>query len=143
MLDLSAYYGSLLWLGILLVMVMVQWLVASYAKAKMPGAIPGVIPADLGHHNFVFRAWRTHQNTVENLGTMLGGAIFAILAGASPVWVNVMLTIMVLGRLLHMVLYYGIATEKNPSPRSWFFMLAWFANFALIIMGLVALLTAA
>ncbi|RTE85949.1 MULTISPECIES: MAPEG family protein [Gammaproteobacteria] len=140
MVDLSAYTGSLLWLGILLLMVMVQWVIASGAKAKRPGAIPGVIPAELGHGDFVFRAWRTHQNTVENLGTILGGAVLAILAGASPVWVNVLLTIIVLGRLLHMILYYSIATEKNPSPRSWFFILAWLANLALIILGIVAVI---
>lgn len=140
MVDLSAYSGSLLWLGILLLIVMVQWLIASGAKARRPGAIPGVLPEDLGHKDFVFRAWRTHQNTVENLGAILGGAVLAILAGASAVWVNVFLAIIVVCRLIHMILYYAIATEKNPSPRSWFFMLSWFANLALIIMGVIALI---
>jgi hypothetical protein len=38
-----------------------------------------------------------------------------------------------LSRILHMVLYYGIATDKNPSPRSYFFLLGVVANIALLV----------
>jgi len=142
MIDLTLYTGSILWLGILLSMVMVQWLVASAGKARQPGAIPGMAPAqERAHKSFVFRAWRTHQNTIENIGTMLGAGVFAIIAGANPVWTQVCIAIMVIARFAHMVLYYAIATNKNPSPRTWFFMLAWLANCALIVLGFDALLT--
>lgn len=141
MIDLSHYSGSIFWLGILISMVMVQWLVASFGKAGQPGAIPGMAPAqERAHKSFVFRAWRTHQNSIENIGTMLGAGIFAIFAGANPVWTQVCIAIMVIARFAHMVLYYAIATNKNPSPRTWFFMLSWFANWALIILGFMALL---
>lgn len=139
MLDLSMYQTSLLWVGILLALIVVQWLVASYAKASEPDAVPGHPPRSLGHKNFTFRAWRTHQNTVENASTMLGGAIFAILAGANPVWLQGLLAVMVVSRIAHMVLYYGIATEKNPSPRSYFFMLSWLTNVAIIALGIIAI----
>jgi len=142
MINLSLYSGSILWLGLLLSMVMVQWLVASSGKARQSGAVPGLPPAqERAHKSFVFRAWRTHQNTLENLGTMLGAAVFAIFAGANPVWTQVCIAIMVMARFAHMVLYYSIATNKNPSPRTWFFMLAWFANCALIVLGFIALLS--
>ncbi|MCC5854729.1 MAG: MAPEG family protein [Idiomarina sp.] len=139
-LHLSQYAGSLLWLGILLTLVMVQWLIAGWAKARLPGAIPGLAPApELGHSSFAFRAWRTHQNTVENLGTMLGATVFCMFVGASPIWTQVLLVIMVIGRVAHMGLYYGIATEKNPSPRSYFFMISWFANCGLLVLGFISL----
>ncbi|RUO37878.1 hypothetical protein CWE15_10985 [Aliidiomarina taiwanensis] len=141
MLDLSLYTGSILWLGVIIAMVMVQWLVASLTKASKPGAIPGMPPAqERAHKSFVFRAWRTHQNSIENLGTILGGAVFAIFAGANPVWTQVCLAIIAIARLAHMVLYYAIATNKNPSPRTWFFMLAWLANAVLIGLGFAALI---
>ena len=38
-----------------------------------------------------------------------------------------------LSRILHMALYYAIATEKNPSPRSYFFLLGVVANIALLV----------
>lgn len=140
MINLAHYSGSLLWLGILLSMVMVQWLVASIGKASQPGAIPGIAPIQKrAHKSFVFRAWRTHQNSVENLSAMLGASFFAILTGAHPVWTQVIIAIMVIARFAHMVLYYSIATNKNPSPRTWFFMLAWLANCTLIVSGFLAL----
>ncbi|RUO18749.1 hypothetical protein CWE08_10995 [Aliidiomarina iranensis] len=141
MLDLSEYNGTILWLGILLCLILLQWLVASYAKASQPGAVPGLPPRDAGHKHFTFRAWRTHQNTLENAATMVGGAIFAILAGANPQWLQGIMAIMVVSRIAHMVLYYGIATDKNPSPRSYFFMLSWFANLAIIVLGMVAVVS--
>ncbi|MGX5914898.1 MAPEG family protein [Aliidiomarina sp. Khilg15.8] len=140
MIDISDYSSSLLWVGILIAMVFVQWLIASGPKAKQPGAVPGTPPQNQTHADFTFRAWRTHQNTLENLGTMLGAAFFAILVGADPAWVSGLLAIMVVARIAHMVLYYAIATDKNPSPRSYFFLIAWVANLALLICGFIALI---
>lgn len=137
---LNNYQFALLGVGGLLLLVMIQWLIASGRKAKQPGAIPGTPPSQLSHQDFTFRAWRTHQNTLENLGAMLGGSFFAILAGASVTWVSALIWVMLVARVLHMVLYYAIATDKNPSPRSYFFMLGWVANLALILCGVVALL---
>ncbi|RUO23851.1 hypothetical protein CWE09_11910 [Aliidiomarina minuta] len=137
--DLSDYNSSLLWISILIAMIMVQWLIASGRKAKQPGALPGTPPTNQSHADFTFRAWRTHQNSLENASTMLGAGFFAILAGANPAWVSGLLAIMVVARIAHMVLYYSIATDKNPSPRSYFFLIAWLANAGLLICGFVAL----
>lgn len=138
-LTLNDYRFALLGVGAILLLVMVQWLIASGRKAKQPGAIPGKPPSQLSQQDFTFRAWRTHQNTLENLGTMLGGSFFAMLAGASVAWVTSLVWVMVIARLLHMALYYAIATDKNPSPRSYFFMLGWVANLTLITCGVIAL----
>lgn len=137
--DLSNYQLSLLGIGVLLLMVFTQWLIASGRKARQSGAVPGQPPQQATHQDFTFRAWRTHQNTLENLGTMLGASFLAILAGASTLVVAWLVWIMVLARIAHMVLYYAIATDKNPSPRSYFFMIAWLANLGLLLVGLVAL----
>ncbi|MEC7164145.1 MAG: MAPEG family protein, partial [Pseudomonadota bacterium] len=37
-----------------------------------------------------------------------------------------------LARLLHMILYYRIATEKNPSPRSYFYAIGLLTTLYLI-----------
>lgn len=135
------YSTALLGIGVLLLMVFVQWLIASRCKASESGAIPGTPPKNMSHLNFTFRAWRTHQNTLENLGSMLGASFFAILAGSAPTLVAVLVWAMVLARIMHMVLYYCIATEQNPSPRSYFFLIAWLANLGLVAIGLHTLLT--
>lgn len=137
----NIYQGAFLWIAVIIATVLIQWLVASGRKAKQNGAIPGKPPTDLSHHDFVFRAWRTHQNSVENLGTMLGASFLAILVGVDAGWTTLLIAIMALSRIIHMVLYYAIATEQNPSPRSYFFMLGWIANLALLVLAFITLLS--
>lgn len=126
---LLAYWGVFTALVILLL----QWFVASGRKAKQPGAVPGKINESLSHDSFVFRAHRTFMNSLENYPLMLGTTFLAFFVGASAFWTALLVWIFVGARLIHMVLYYGIATEKNPSPRSYFFMIGLFANIALLI----------
>ena len=59
-------------------------------------------------------------------------AILAVMVGADAYWTGVVIWIMALARVLHMVLYYAIATDKNPSPRSYFYLIAVLANIALL-----------
>jgi len=40
----------------------------------------------------------------------------------------------VIARIIHMLLYYGVATEKNPSPRSYFFLIAALANSVMLVL---------
>ncbi len=133
---------NILLLGILVIIVtiVVQMMVASISKARQPGAIPGKIDADLSHGSFVFRANRTFGNSVENAPGILGAGFLAIFAAADPFWAGLWVWIYALSRLAHMALYYGIATEQNPSPRSYFFLLALIANVALLIQAGLSLI---
>ncbi|MGY8876692.1 MAG: MAPEG family protein, partial [Pseudoalteromonas sp.] len=49
---LSAYLAFYLYL----IMLLVQWAVATFSKAKEPNAVPGKIDEDLSHDSFIFRA---------------------------------------------------------------------------------------
>lgn len=135
------YFTALLGIGVLLLLVLIQWLIASRFKASQSGAVPGKPPQNLTHQDFTFRAWRTHQNTLENLGTMLGASFFAVLVGVSTGIVAALVWTMVVARIIHMILYYAIATDKNPSPRSYFFIIGWLANLGLVIVGIYTLLS--
>lgn len=123
-----AYIG----LAVVLITLLVQMLVASSTKARQPGAIPGKIDESLSHHSFVFRAHRTFMNSLENMPLFLGTAYLAIFVGTDPTWVGVLVWTFALSRLAHMVLYYAIATERNPSPRSYFYLLGLLANVILL-----------
>ncbi|AAV81599.1 MAPEG family protein [Idiomarina loihiensis] len=125
-----AYWGVL----IALVILLVQWVIASGQKAKQPGAVPGKIDDSLSHSSFVFRAHRTLMNSLENYPLMLGTVFLAFFIGVSAFWTGIFIWIFAIARLIHMVLYYAIATEKNPSPRSYFFMIGLAANVALLIL---------
>ncbi|MEP5763370.1 MAG: MAPEG family protein [Halieaceae bacterium] len=135
----ESYNLALLGVLMILATLVVQSLVATVTKAKQPGAIPGKIDESLGHDSFVFRSHRTVQNSLENLPAMLGTCVLAILAGANPLWTGILVWTYALARIIHMVLYYKIATDINPSPRSWFFLLGFFANVALLVLAGTAL----
>lgn len=127
------------YLGILTILItlVIQSIVAAVSKASQPDAIPGKMDESLGHDSFVFRSNRTFKNSLENISMMLGTAFLAVLVGADEFWTGLLIWVMALARIMHMVLYYAIATKKNPSPRSYFYLLAVLANIGL--MGCCAL----
>ncbi len=139
--ELTATY-SLAFTGILLILTTwcAQGFVAAVSKGSQRGAVPGRICPDLSHDSFVFRAHRTFMNSLENVPLMLGTSFLAILIGVNPFWTGVLITAFALFRIIHTALYYLIATEKNPSPRSYFFLIAWIANIALLVMCALKLL---
>ncbi|HBX58864.1 MAG TPA: hypothetical protein DEG65_00830 [Methylophaga sp.] len=135
------YYLTFLGLFIILLTLLIQWFVASKTKASQAGAIPGKIPENLSHESFVFRAHRTFMNSLENLPLMLGTTFMAVLIGANSFWTGIFVWVFAIASILHMVLYYAIATEQNPSPRTWFFMIGLLANVALLVLCGITLLS--
>ena len=117
----------------------VQWLVASTVKARQPGAIPGKLPDQLSHDSFVFRTHRTYMNSLENAPLILGAVALAWLSESFEFWLALWLWVYVAARVGHMLCYYAIATEKNPSPRSYFFIIGVVANLALFILATIQL----
>jgi len=138
--DAYQDYSLTLWgIFVILATVLVQGLVAALTKASQPGAIPGKMDGSLGHSSFVFRSNRTLMNSLENLPVMLGTALVAVLAGASVLWTGILVWAFAVSRILHMALYYAIATDRNPSPRSYFYLSGLVANIALLVFVAVAL----
>jgi uncharacterized MAPEG superfamily protein len=118
------------------VTIIIQAFVATIAHRKQAVMIPGIVDSSLSHDSFVFRSDRTFRNSLENIIPMLGMSILAMLVGASTIWVAACIWVYAIARIIHMALYYKIATEKNPSPRSYFYMIALLAN--LVLVGVVA-----
>ena len=130
----EVYQSSLIGLWLILVTIMIQAMVAIRVhRAQKGGYTPGVIKPELGQSSFVFRAHRTFQNSMENIVPILGLAFIAIFAGYSAFKLSIIVWVYAIARIAHMILYYRIATEKNPSPRSIPFIIGFFANFYLMI----------
>lgn len=139
--EIFANYTIALW-GVLFIIatLLIQALVASISKASQADAVPGKIDPSLSHSSFVFRAHRTFMNSLENISAMLGTSFLAIIAGADALWTGIFIWVFAVARLVHMILYYAIATEKNPSARSYFFLIGFAANIALLTVAAVALI---
>lgn len=134
------YQSALLGLAVILITLLLQWLFATVSKGRLPNAIPGKIPQDLGHESFVYRSNRTYMNSLENISLMLGSVFLAMFVGVNGLWTACCIWIFALARIVHMVLYYVIATEKNPSPRSYFFIIGLLANMLLLGLSIAKLL---
>lgn len=132
MLNASDYHLSFWGILIILSTLLAQSVVAAVSKAIQPGAIPGKINPNYGHDSFVFRSHRTIANSLENASIMLATAFLAILTGSNPLWTGIYVITFALARIAHMLLYYALTTNKNPSPRSFFYLLGLVANIALV-----------
>jgi uncharacterized MAPEG superfamily protein len=131
---LASYSFAVSGLWLILMTVFVQAIVASVAHRKQKQYVPGIVNDKLSHESFVFRSHRTFLNSHENLLMMFGPALLGMLVGMDAYWLGILVWIYAISRILHMALYYVIATESNPSPRSYFFMVGFVANLVLLIM---------
>ena len=129
---IEAYFDTVVATFVMLVTVVVQHMVATIANGQQKNMIPGVVNKELGHESFVFRSHRTFQNSIENIPFMLGFIVLAVWLSVSPILLAIITWVYAICRIIHMVLYYKIATEENPSPRSYFFILAFVAELVLI-----------
>lgn len=108
----SVYFAFYLYL----IMVLIQWLVATFSKANQPAAVPGKLSEDLSHDSFIFRAHRTFHNTLENSALFIGSVLFAFSLNYQSPLFAIAVWIYVFARLIHMALYYVIATEIKSQP---------------------------
>jgi glutathione S-transferase len=131
---LASYSFAILGLWLILATVFVQAMVASVAHRRQKHYVPGIVNDKLSHESFVFRSHRTFLNSHENLLMMFGSALLGMLVGMDAYWLGMLVWVYAIARVLHMALYYALATETNPSPRSYFFMVGFIANLVLLIM---------
>ena len=70
---------------------------------------------------------------MENIVPVLGMALIALVSGYSATKLSIILWTYAIARVFHMILYYMVATDKNPSVRSIFFSVGFLAMFYLLI----------
>lgn len=135
---MALYSDSIFVLTLLVCMVVLQAIIATGAHRKQTEYIPGVVDDKLDHHSFVFRSHRTFMNSLENVPVFVLTAMLAMLSGIDAATLYWTVVVFAVARLVHMVLFYKIATNKNPSPRSYFYMIALIAQLFLLYATLAA-----
>ena len=112
----------------------IQAMVAVRMHRRQEGGYkPGILKPSLDHSSIVFRTHRTFQNSLENIIPLLGMAFIAVLSGYGSFKLSIIVWIYAIARIIHMILYYKIATKKNPSPRSIFWAIGFLTNLYLMI----------
>ena len=130
---LGIYQSSLIALWFILVAIVIQAMVLIHLHRKQPNYKVGVIDPSLGQESLFFRAYRTFWNSMENIVPVLGMALIALVSGYSATKLSIVLWTYAIARVFHMILYYMVSTDKNPSVRSIFFSIGFLAMFYLLI----------
>ncbi|WP_298963261.1 MAPEG family protein [uncultured Roseibium sp.] len=135
---LNAYRPGLTIVAALSLIVLIQnFLTAPLAFAKEE-QIPGM-PLQYDHTKLSFRAVRTYQNSAESFPAFLAAVLIAIIAGVSPLLVNVAAGIYLAARLLFWGVYYAGVGRVAGGPRTIAFVVCLLANIVIAVAALIAL----
>ncbi len=98
-----------------------------------PGETPRADYADK-----VYRTERAYINTTESLAVMAAVVTAAILAGASPFWVNLFASLALLSRIAMVVVHMRGIGKPVGGPRTGFFVLGWGLQILIALMAIFA-----
>ena len=130
---MEVYESVFIGLWLILSTIIIQAIVLIRSHRRHKGYKVGVIDPALGQESFLFRSYRAFWNSMENIVPMFGMALVAIFIGYDAETLNAIVWIYAISRIIHMFLYYFVATDKNPSIRSIFWGIGFFANLYLMI----------
>jgi uncharacterized MAPEG superfamily protein len=130
---LEAYQNTFIGLWLILSTIIIQAIILIRSHRRQKTYQVGVMDSTLGQESFLFRSYRVFWNSLENIVPIFGLALLAILSGYDAYLLSLVVWIYALTRIFHMFLYYMIATNKNPSIRTVFYLIGFFATLYLMI----------
>ncbi len=129
----EVYYLSFFGIWALLSLVVIEAIIAMGASRSQKKYTPGILNSDLGPESFVFRSDRAFKNSLENIVPFLGAAIISILLSMDPLRLARLVLVYVLARYIYTAVYYSIATRKNPSFRSLFYLVGLIVTIIMLV----------
>ena len=129
----EVYQPVLLGLWLTLSTIIIQAIVLVRVHRAHKGYKVGIIDPSLGQASLFFRAYRTFWNSLENIVPLFGMVVLAMMSGYSPSKLSIVVWIYAITRIIHMAIYYKVATDKNPSIRSLFYAIGLVANIYLMV----------
>jgi len=129
----EVYYLSFFGIWALLSLVVIEAIIAMGASRSQKKYTPGILNSDLGPESFVFRSDRAFKNSLENIVPFLGAAIISILLSMDPMRLARLILVYVLARYIYTAVYYSIATRKNPSLRSLFYLVGLIVTIIMLV----------
>ena len=130
---LEAYQNTFIGLWLILSTIIIQAIILIRSHRRQKTYQVGVMDSTLGQESFLFRSYRVFWTSLENIIPIFGLALLAILSGYDAYILSLVVWIYALTRIFHMFLYYTIATNKNPSMRTVFYLIGFFATLYLMI----------
>ena len=107
----------------------------SALKKQGAGLAPGGTPAE-DYADPAYRLHRAYQNGAENLGVFATVTVAAILAGASPFWINLLASLVLVARIAMLFVHLRGIGKPHNGPRSVFYVAGWAC---MLLIGLFAI----
>lgn len=98
---------------------------------------PGAMPKE-DYSSLTYRLCRAHQNAIEMAGFFTAVTFAAILAGASPFWVNLLASLFFASRIVMAFVHIRGIGDPQRGPRSLLYVLGWACCATLGIFAIVA-----
>ncbi len=96
----------------------------------------GTPPED--YTNKTYRLHRAYQNGTETLPVFVAVTVVAMVAGASPFWVNLLASLVLVSRLVMLFLHLRGIGKPHSGVRSFSYVFGWACMAILAILGVVA-----
>lgn len=136
--QIAAYSIGLISLLIFVLIVLLQSALVGAGKAKA-NLVPGSDPAK-DYADGLYRLNRSHLNGVETMPAA-GIALFAsILSGVSSWWVNLLMALFLLARIVYVVIYAQNVGKPIQGVRTFVYVAGWAMLVVLCIMAIFRLI---
>ena len=134
----AAYNWALIALLVFVLVTLLQSALVGAQKASEKITAGG--NPDNDYASSVYRWNRSHQNAVENAALIAIALAACIAAGVSAWWVNLLMLLFLLFRLVHSVVLVQKFGGEVQSIRTFAYVASWAVNLVLAVMAIVALI---
>ncbi len=101
------------------------------------GVESGATPPE-DYSNKTYRLHRAYLNGAETLPVFIAVTVVAMIAGASPFWVNLLASLVLVSRLLMLFLHLRGIGKPHSGVRSFTYVFGWACMALLAVFGVVA-----
>ncbi len=112
----------------------------SALKKQGEGLAPGGTPEE-DYASAAYRLHRAYQNGAESLAIFATVTVAAILAGASPFWINLLASLALVTRVAMLVVHLRGIGKPHNGPRSVFYVSGWVCMLVIALFALVAVVS--
>lgn len=109
----------------------------SAIKKSAKGVTSGSLP-EPDYADPTYRWARAYLNLTEMMGLFVGATVAAMLAGASPFWVNLLASLFLLSRLVVAVVHVRGLGKPDTGLRTAIFTVGWAAAIGLSLLAIAA-----
>lgn len=136
--NVAAYSTGIISLLIFVLIILVQSALVGAAKSKA-GLVPGATPKN-DYSDRVYRLHRCHQNGVEILAAAAIVLFAGILVGVAPFWVNLLMALFLIFRLIYVYVHVQSVGKPVQSVRTFVYVAGWAMLVVLCVMSILKLL---